>query len=193
MNPISNFLLESTDFCNQFKTPEALLDWMKDIEYGWCDKNGKKYIGSDYYGDIFWKDYRLLLPEEVYKKKIGVCWDQTIFEKYVFDRQFSYETKMIFIQQYKISTHTFLVYKTENEWLYFENSFNKYKGIHGPYKQISDIVKLVFKQMQEYEKGKDGYGWSFMDPNKFKKKLTCKQFMNYCGYNYEKMEETDRK
>jgi len=57
----------------------------------------------------FWDHYSLLLPYEVYEHKIGTCWDQTIFENYVFDHQLKYEHKMIFIQQFLISTHTFLV------------------------------------------------------------------------------------
>lgn len=191
MDPITQFLSEF-NFASTFETPTQLLDWMVDVRYGWCDKNGKEYIGKELYGNIFWDKYRLLLPHEVYEKKIGVCWDQAIFEKWVFDNAFEFESKLIWVQQYKVSTHTFLVYKENGKWMYFENAFGKHQGIHGPFSSIDAIVKQVYKQMQDYEKGKDGYGWSYMDPKQFRKKLTCKQFMDACGYDYEKMEETNR-
>ena len=191
-NILNKFLQENSlyNFCKSIKSPEDLLEYMKTFEYGWCDKSGKEYIGDDLYGNIFWDNYRLMLPEEVFKHKLGVCWDQTIFEKYVFDNTFPFESKIIFIQQYKVSTHTFLIYKQNGKWMYFENSFKKHRGIHGPFDNIDSIIKKVYNQMQNYKKGTDGYRWQYMDPNKFEKKLTCKQFMDNCGYDYTKMEET---
>lgn len=192
MDPISKFLLESS-FGSEFRTPSQLLDWMSDVRYGWCDKTGKKYTGKDSYGNIFWEKYSMLLPEEVYKKKIGVCWDQSIFEKWIFDNVLNVESKLVWIQQHKVSTHTFLVYKENGKWMYFENAAAKYRGIHGPYNTIEPIVKQVYKQMQDIENGKDGYTWSYMDPKKFRKKLTCKQFLNACGYDYTKAGRPEEK
>jgi hypothetical protein len=169
-------------------TPEELLKWMDSIEYGWMDEDYKK---REDLGNEFWNHYSMLLPHEVFKYKTGTCWDQTVFAKHVFDKAFDYESHMVFIQQYKVSTHTFLVYKKDDEWYWFENAFAKHRGIHGPFDSIEDIVVEVFEKMEEEEHG-SGYEWTIMHPDSFKEKLTCKEFMDLCDYNYEEMEETDK-
>lgn len=175
-----------------FSSPESLLEWMDKIEYGWMDSDYKEKLDGDWDENDFWDDYSMLLPHEVVEHKVGVCWDQTVFENHIFNTQFDFPHKMIFIQQYKIGTHTFLVYEKKDQWYWFEHSFNKYRGIHGPYDSIEDIVVDVFEKMEEYEGGSSGYEWAIMDPDDFKTKLTCKEFMDACDYNYDEMEETDR-
>lgn len=168
-------------------TPEELLDWMDCIEYGWMDKDHNR---RNDFGDKFWDDYSMLLPDEVLKYKIGTCWDQTVFEHHVFTNQLGMEAKMIFIQEYKLTTHAFLLFRKGNKWFRFEHADVETRGIHGPYDTVRDAVEAVHEVMKE-EDG-FGYGWTEMDPADFNRKLTCKEFMDACGYDYEKMEETDK-
>jgi len=171
------------------ETPEELLEWMDCIEYGWMDKDYKE---KNDFGNEFWDDYSMLLPHEVLEHKVGVCWDQTVFENHIFDNQFDFPHHMIFVQQFKVSTHAFLVYEKDDGWYWFEHSFDDNKGIHGPFESVQDIVVEVFDTMEEFKGGSKGFDWTVMDPEEFKKKLTCKEFMDLCDYNYEEMEETDR-
>lgn len=97
---------------------------------------------------------------------------------------------MIFIQQYNIRTHTFLIFKKDNKWYHFEHSFTPYKGIHGPYDKVKDIVEAVYKKMEDFDGGEDlGYNWIVMNPKDFQKKLSCKEFMDLCNYDYEKIKK----
>ena len=183
---------KSENFTVDVETPEELLEWMDRIHYRWMDSDYKKHTEGR--GEEFYDEYSMLLPYEVLEQKSGVCWDQTVFENYVFDKQFDYEHKMIFIQQYEISTHAFFVFKKDGKWYHFEHSFEDFKGIHGPYDNVEDIVKDVYEKMEDFEGGEDlGYNWVVMKPEDFRKKLTCKQFLDLCDYDYEKMEKTDDK
>lgn len=167
-----------------FDDPKSLLKWMSDnVQYGWMDKN---YTPYKVYGKFWWKHYRMLLPEEVYKYKRGTCWDQTIFEDYVFKRDFpKLESKIFFIAQFinekESNTHTMLVYKRDNKWYWFENSYFKHRGIHGPYSSPEQIVKTVFNKMKEDNPG-DRLWFKEMDSKKFKKRLSGIQFMDAADY-----------
>jgi len=188
-----NWYKEAKDFLYELSdvhTPEDLLEWMECIDYGWMDSDHKKRKG-DFDENDFWDNYSMLLPNEVLEYKVGVCWDQTIFEAYVFKKLFDFETKTIFIQQYKVGTHTFLIYKKNDKWYHFENSFHKYRGIHGPYGSIEDIVEDVYDAMEKEDSG-TGYEWIEMDIKDFTRKLSSKEFMDNCNYNYDEMEELKR-
>jgi len=176
------------DFTVGANTPEELLEWMLDIEYGWM---GADHIEHKEFGNEFWDCYSLLLPHEVFKYKLGTCWDQTIFENFVFDKEIHLPHVMIFIQQYKVSTHSFLGFRRDGKWYHFESAFQRFKGIHGPYDTIKDMIVAVCKKMHEHESEKEGFGYSTMNPDDFTRKLTCKEFMDACGYDYSKPEKTE--
>lgn len=167
-----------------------LLDWMsKNIEYGWMEPSGKKHLSKEINGELFWNNYRLMLPQEVFINKIGVCWDQTMFENWIFS-SLNVEYKLIFIQQYKLSTHSFLIYKEQGKWNYFENSFEQFRGIHKGFKSEKEVVELVYKNMCSViqEETPSGFQWSYMNPINFSTKLSCEQFYNLVGYDYSKGE-----
>ena len=152
----------------------------------------KDYEEGDDFGEIFWDKYSMLLPHEVVEHGRGTCWDQTVFENYIFDKQFDFPHHMVFMQQLKVSTHSFLVYQDDGDWYWFEHSFEKVKGIHGPFDGVEDIVTKVFEEMEDFKGRSKGFEWTVMKPEDFKKKLTCKEFMDSCDYNYDEMENTDK-
>ena len=75
-NPIkAKGQLNIWNYYNEFE----IMDLMKEIEYGWIDKNNNKHsIVDESYSD----NYTLQSPNEVIKNKIGVCRDQV--EKLIF-------------------------------------------------------------------------------------------------------------
>ena len=128
-----------------------IMDLMNDIKYGWIDKNGSKR----YDNDNFFDDYRLESYEEVIKNKLGVCWDQVELERFYFEKK--YKVKTYFIVYYdniKCPTHTFLVFKKNKKYYWFEHAWEWYKGIH-EYNSLDDLlldVKNKFiEELEVYE------------------------------------------
>ena len=182
------YLFESKQFNIQLSTPDDLLNWMKQIKYGWVDKNLKKYYNFDKWYD----KVMIQLPQDLFKTKIGTCYEQTLFEYYIFKHYFGqYPCKMIHIQQFYVSNHSFLIYKKDNKWYYFENSFNRIRGIHGPYQNINQIIKFVKETMVRQSKDINTFqnkGWKVieMDPRKFTKRMSGPEFYNQVEYDWSK-------
>jgi hypothetical protein len=182
MNMIPKWL--STFVQKGIHTPDDLLNFMQCIQYGWVDsekvRKFDKSVGDD---TEFNERYRLMRPYEVYKKRVGVCQDQAIFEWYVLSH-LGIPCEVVFLQQFYTSTHTFLVYKEEEKLYWFENSFQVCRGIHGPFSSIYDIVERVYQSMETYEHSGSGYDWCIQNPRKLiKKKLTIQEYLNVSGYD----------
>lgn len=180
------YLFESLNTLN-ISTPEQLLKWMDRIEYGWMDKNHKKYTDFESLEDphLWWDRCVIATPEEVYKYKIGTCYEQTWFEHYFF-KKWGIEHKLIHVQQYYTSCHSFLAYKKDNKWMYFEHSFAKFRGIRGPYNNTDQIVRLVYSFMEKAEKCGKGYKKVEIDPAKLKPRMTGQQFFKLVKFDHSK-------
>jgi len=190
---ISYILFENKKSIPSFKNPKQLFNWMgKNIDYGWMDKNHKRY---NEFGNTWWDNYSLMLPEEVYKYKLGTCYEQTIFEYYVFNRDFSnLESKMIFIAQYgkknmNADTHTFLIYRNKDDkskWYWFENSWSNIRGIRGPYNSEQELIKDYKNISKKLFKDRGHMFWyTVMKPERFLyKKLTSEEFYKAVDYPY---------
>ena len=119
----------------KIKTLFELLEFMKIINYGYLSKKDKVYRYGDINFDENWYDeYILENPEDILKNKVGNCWDQVELERYWFNKN-KYEVITIYHQvmlDYNNSypTHTFLVYKDNNKYCWFENSWDTERGIH---------------------------------------------------------------
>lgn len=121
---------------------EEIYNFMNDIEYGWIDKDGNINFQID---ETYSDNYRLQSPKEVISNKVGVCWDQVELERDLFEKN-NYYIKTYFLVYYdnnKCPTHTFLVYKTNNKYYWFEHSWSKYKGIH-EYNTLKSLLKDVY-------------------------------------------------
>lgn len=107
---------------------EDIMVIMNDIKYGYMDIKGETHNDAD---DKFSELYKLQSPQETLKNKIGVCWDQVELERYLFKKK-NIEFKTYFIVHYDIDrcpTHTFLIYKDNNKYYWFEHSWEKHRGI----------------------------------------------------------------
>lgn len=177
----------STDL-PEFDSPIDLLKSMGDINYGWADKNLQ--LHKDF-GSNFSNNYRMLLPHEVHRLRVGVCWDQSVYEKYIFDTQFEFdEVVLMSNQMYYLGTHTYLCYRDGKDWFYFENSWGQHRGIHGPYKSISAVNKVV-RQWQKDEHRQD-LGAMFTDITRkpLYKKHSCDGFLKLMNYDFAKADHT---
>lgn len=120
---------------------KPLIETIENIEYGWIDKsNNKHYIVDEKYAN----NYKLQSPEEITKTKIGVCWDQVELERSFFENiKIPYQTYfLVHYDNDKCPTHTFLTFKLNNKFYWFEHSWRPYKGIH-EYQSLIELLKDV--------------------------------------------------
>lgn len=137
----------------ELKTPEELLDFLeKKVQYGFVGRGGKVYLGAEGSMD---EEYSLQSPEDVLKSGVGVCWDVAELERSWFEKN-GYTHKVVFLVFEKITeegfpTHTFLAYNRDDIWVWFEHSFEMYRGLH-EYKNFQDLVTDVAEKQLEYAK-----------------------------------------
>ncbi len=141
---------------SDIKDSNDIMEVMKTIEYGWVDIDNNKH---NKISRIMLEKYKLQSPEEVLKNKIGVCWDQVELQRYLFNK-IEYDVKTYFICYYdyvKNPNHTFLVYKKDNKYYWFEHSFHKYKGIYSfsTLKELFNDVKGKFVNQEIIKEYKD--------------------------------------
>ena len=130
----------------KFSSPEKLSDWMSEnIKYGFVDTNNTIHLDFNQF-----VDYKLESPYEVYENKVGVCWDQTFFEAYIFKKylKIKYKIFIIISNDENNTSHSFLVYHRNNKFYYFENSYEKYRGIH-QFSSEKDVIKFVLNNMKD--------------------------------------------
>lgn len=166
INPIkAKGQLNIWNYYNEFE----VMNLMEDVEYGWMDKNRKIHNNID---DSYLDNYILQSPKEVIKNKVGVCWDQVELERYYFKSN-DYNVKTYFIVYYdndRCPTHTFLTFKKDNKYYWFEHSWERFKGIH-EYKTLKELLLDVQSKFIKCEIN-----------TKFNKN-------NLCIYNYSKPKE----
>lgn len=111
---------------------------MNKIDYGFLDENGLD-IASD--NVSFDEHYHLLSPDELLKKKKGVCWDQVELERKLFnDKGIDNDTYFIYLDDgQSLPSHAFLTYYIQDKFYWFEHSWEKYGGIH----EYSNIRELL--------------------------------------------------
>ena len=153
---------------------------MKNIKYGWKDRYDNIHFDID---KTFSNDYVLETPSEVLNYNVGVCWDQVELERYLFDKA-NIEVNTYFIVHYdndKCPTHTFLIYKDNNLYYWFEHSWKKFRGIHA-YKTEKEALKDIKNKFIKYE-----LNGNYNDDNlciyKYDKPeygISCLQFYKHC-------------
>jgi len=122
------------------------------------DKDLLKWMETN----IKYKDFtRLMSSDDVYKLKKGSCHDQVHLE-YDLLSQLGYKPRKLFFIEYNDDsniggrTHTLVYYVKGNYLYWFENAWSSQKGIHGPYKTISelkkDIINIHDKEGSTYKK-----------------------------------------
>lgn len=159
---------------------EEIFRLMSDIEYGWVDRNNNHYRNSE---DLFSLNYRLQSPKEIIENKIGVCWDQVELERYYFDSA-NLNIKTYFICHYdndKCPSHTFLTFEKDNNFYWFEHSWEKFRGIH-KYNSLKelliDIRKKFIKTELKNKYNKDNL--MIYEYNKPKFNISCIDFCKHC-------------
>jgi hypothetical protein len=149
------------------QTPNDILDLMKDIKYDNFTDETKYIIKS---------------PEELLKTKSGICYDQVELERQYFSK-LNYEFKTFFAYE-KLPlddnrTHTFLIYKENNKYYWFEHSWGPYKGIHGGFSSYEECLSYITKELKRS-------GWKTVNAFEYKKPQIKKANINeFSRYIYD--------
>lgn len=152
-----NLLNRAIEYYNlkyNINKPNELLEYMtNNIKYGFVDINGNVYDNpkSDEW-KLNWHDNGIVQNyQNVLKTKIGTCWDQVEFErKWFLDNNYEIKTFFMFFENDKpLPTHTFLVYKSNDKYYWFENSFEIERGIH-EYNNIDELINSVIDKQFKY-------------------------------------------
>lgn len=179
---------EALVFTN-IKTPKELNEYMnKNISYGYLGKNNKIYMPNDPNFDKDWLDnYILETPYDILSTKVGNCFDQVEFERNWFENN-NYEYKTIYNQvllNYDNSypTHTFLVYKENNKWYYFENAWEDMKGIH-EFNTLEELLEYEYNKYIEFLKefnitDEEIEKIKYFEYSKPKEHISAKEYIEY--------------
>ena len=139
---------------NKIKNPQELLDFMSNnINYGYLGKDGRVYNYTDPDFEQEWfKEYILETHEQVLENLSGNCWDQVEFERAWFLEN-NYEIKTIYemvLLDYDndYPSHSFLTYKENNNWYWFENADFNNRGIH-KFNSFEELINYQYKKHLE--------------------------------------------
>ena len=156
-----------------------VMELMKDIKYGWIDKDNNKYI-DDF--ELFSEKYILQSPTDVIKNKVGVCWDQVELERYYFKPN-AWNIKTFFLVHYdgdKCPTHTFLTFEKDNKHYWFEHSWEIFRGIH----EYNTEKELLLDIKNKFIKNDlNNYIPEHLDLHQYKKPkyhISVQDFFNHC-------------
>lgn len=156
-----------------------VMELMKDIKYGWVDKDNNKYI-DDF--ELFSEKYILQSPTEIIKNKVGVCWDQVELERYYFKSN-DWNIKTFFLIHYdgdKSPTHTFLTFEKDNKHYWFEHSWGTFVGIH----EYNTEKELLLDIKNKFIKNDlNNYIPEHLDLHQYKKPkyhISVQDFFNHC-------------
>ena len=161
-----------------------IMDELRNIEYGFKDKNGANLINSESWDKNFYNFYYLLSPEELLHSKCGVCWDQVELERKLFnDANINCDTYFIYIDDNEnLPSHTFLIFQLNDKYYWFEHSWYYMKGIHeyNNIKALLNDVKNKFIDSRKNEINSNlNYETFIYKYNKPKYHISCDEFYSY--------------
>lgn len=126
---------------------QEFLNKMKDIEYGWIDKTGKRYE-KHLVKEKFIKDYYLQNPKDTWKTKIGICWDQVEVERsFLKEKNIPHQSIFMFYDDgVKYPIHTFMLFKLDKKYGWIENTYENVKNEVQYYDSILEAIEAITKE-----------------------------------------------
>lgn len=163
---------------------EKIIDFyntLLDVEYGWYDNKGNLY--ENIKDGNFLKDYQMQNIDNLLKSKHAICWELCELERQFFLREeIPFMTVFAILKgSDKFPCHTFLIYKLNQKYYWFEASWVNKKGIK-EYNSCEEIFKEIAYNFEDFTKTKD-YDVSQMAFYKYEKpqeNITCVPFYNHC-------------
>lgn len=164
---------------SNLKTASAIMKIMNTIEYGLLDDKNIERLSLPDGNKYFDEHYFLQTPDELLKSKCGVCWDQVELErKLFFDKNIDCQTYFIYIDINNNPTHTFLVFEDQNNYYWFEHSWEMYRGIH-EYNNLKELLIDVKNKHLKFYNSLDAISYIYKY-DKPEYHLSCADFWEYC-------------
>lgn len=165
-------------------TPKEILKSLSGVEYGaWVDKEKRKATDEEFDRDFFiYRNCSIAHPDELLKRKVGHCYDQSLYE-WTKLKESGYNPILIYMEN-KTASHAAVIYEDKGRWYWIEHSWNKYRGIHGPYKSKVIAASHVFKT---FSKDDNIPHPTYFNPNVDAEKIlklkniSIHDFMSICG------------
>ena len=152
------------------------------IQYGFTYR-GKVYrdLEQDFQKNMD-KFYKIRLGEDFINSGYGVCWDYCELERKFFTEN-NIKHKCYFIESYINRkeggpTHTFIIYKQNDKWYWFEYSWFYHRGIWG-YNSIDEALQDILNKFDDfYDKKLINIG--LYETKKISKRLNVFEFVEHC-------------
>lgn len=142
-------------------------------------------IISEVSDDAFTDNFRLLSPTEFEKYKGGVCWDYVVYEAYYFNKHFSDIPYSVYFEvldnKADCPTHTFLIFRYDNKYYWFESSWKPMCGIYGGFTTEKDAVDYAMSKL-DLKTNYRSYICKYDPLNSKMFGMTCEQYMEYFSH-----------
>lgn len=148
-----------------------IMSTMEEIKYGWLDIENNLHIGDM---NLIPKYYRVSSPEEVLKNKYGICFDQVELERFLFRNEKELMSYAIYTNH---MIHTFITFKNENGYVYFEHSSPKLKGVYY-FKEKRSLLEFVINGFMNNHKITDKNKVFLVQYNELKRLTTFNEIKN---------------
>lgn len=164
------------------KTPQDILEFMNEnIEYGWIDKNGKKYIKTM---KNFRKDYITQSINETLNNSVGCCVEQVFLMHFLLDK-INIKNKMFCCRIYEPDDydnfeedehmHCFILYYLNNKVYHIEHPNFEKIGIY-EYDSEKEAIDTIVNYYIELSGGIERPTTEFYD---VPVGISFKEFNNY--------------
>lgn len=164
------------------------------IDYGWYDKEGKLHVGLR--DGKFSKEYRMQYTDEIKRHKNAVCWDLCEVEREYFElRKIPFMTVFgVNKKERKKPCHTFLVFKNNGKYYWFESSWKRMEGVR-EYNSLDELFDDFMDNFGDFVKGRE-YNKSDIEFYKYKKprpRINYNQFYIHCMYFGKKIKKDNKR
>lgn len=125
-----------------------VVDNIKDIQYGFISKkDGCRIVNRDWIHNCpnLGEFYEVQTdPEITIKEKLGICTDQCLAIKHLFDKLHpECKTQMYALLKGRFGHCTIGFMTPDEKWYYLENAWDKERGLHGPFEKQNDLEKYL--------------------------------------------------
>ncbi len=155
MTETPEFPIDKKQEFEKVRTPEELLSFMvQNVRYGFIGRNKKVYADDNVeINSEMETEYSLQSPEELLESGYGICWDTVELERRWF-KEHGYKPETYFMLYAMeggttLPTHTFIVFKNNDKWYWFEQAFADQRGIH-EYANMEELIDDVKKKHHHY-------------------------------------------
>jgi phosphoesterase RecJ-like protein len=142
---------------NETSRISKVLNDIKDITYGFIStQDGSRIDNRDWihhchniydYYQLNWD------PEITLKNKLGICMDQSLAVKYLFNKYYPEMKCQIYaLTKGRYIGHAVPCFCDNGSWYYLENAWDKEKGLHGPYASQIDLETYLKNMYYQHHK-----------------------------------------